>query len=724
MSFNRSNLLSILLTILALSMQTRIMCGAEDNFVRAGKSSTVLADLGPLGSGTAFCIDSSGLFVTNYHVVAALDSNQHVDLVLNAGDTGQRVLKAQVVHTNREYDLALLRVDRATGLLPLQLGIDTNLSETDDITAFGYPFGKMLSLEEGYPSISVSTGKITSLRKVKEELALVQIDASLNPGNSGGPILAQDGSVIGVVVSGIPGSAVSFAIPVSLVKKFLSEPRLTLDVGKITRANLLRPCSFRVQVRNPQDAPLHLTGVEITLTSESGNSKTVSMTEGQSGEYVANTTPVSKTVDSAVVHTRVKLGQLSLDGVTQNQWIRLDDKTFRLTDIQKIEFGDKRRVTMRDGKTFTGGLFSCSAVRVDLGMDVVELFPPRGESLEVTKVNPIVNSILYEVAAMNGEKVISTISGRIPVEGDDNSAPAPVKQLLLDPEAGGEQEIVVNVFLDDASDLHITPFGLYWKHYSGTKPGTQRDIEVNGKPWHTVFKKFAPHLPFESGLFPVDLRTFDLDFQLLGIGENPNPSSIAGGRSSITSLRRSHDMVVVLRDVEPGGAWYRFKLLRKQRTAQASSNVALNAETSANSQAEKNGAPGKAVDGSFDLSHGEYWFPGSRPPTPDHLVITFPERSSVKTIRMLIPMGTKLYVHGHEPLDYKIILEHGEDQTVVADVKNGQHPKIERNGESFTQFVTFDLPEAVPAERVKFICSRTSGLNYGPVIFEFEVRKP
>ena len=80
-------------------------------------------------------------------------------------------------------------------------------SRTASVTAFGYPLGTMVPHETGkYPSVSVNGGRITALTKGEDGLSLIQLDAALNPGNSGGPVLDHEGKVIGVVAAGIAGS--------------------------------------------------------------------------------------------------------------------------------------------------------------------------------------------------------------------------------------------------------------------------------------------------------------------------------------------------------------------------------------------------------------------------------------------------------------------------------------------------------------------------------------
>src|SRR6185369_9529242 len=101
------------------------------------------------------------------------------------------------------------RVDAQKLPPALELGEAASLTETLPIVAFGYPFGSDLALGKSeYPNISVSTGRITSLRKEDGNIQRIQIDASLNPGNSGGPLVNSAGQTLGVVESGIVGTAV------------------------------------------------------------------------------------------------------------------------------------------------------------------------------------------------------------------------------------------------------------------------------------------------------------------------------------------------------------------------------------------------------------------------------------------------------------------------------------------------------------------------------------
>ena len=177
--------------------------------VALGKKASALVEVSlPEGrtSGTAFCVDKSGLFVTNAHVVEnVFEEKADVRLVIDVGlDTERSV--AAIVHRVDDYvDLALLKVDSESKLTTLELGQDETLSETAPVLAFGFPFGRGLKVGgEKYPNVSVISGRITTLHGPKERLEGVQFDGQINPGQSGGPVLDASGRVIGVAVATVP----------------------------------------------------------------------------------------------------------------------------------------------------------------------------------------------------------------------------------------------------------------------------------------------------------------------------------------------------------------------------------------------------------------------------------------------------------------------------------------------------------------------------------------
>ena len=164
-----------------------------------------------LGSG--FVIRADGLIVTNRHVVEGARTVR----VKLADD---RVIPAQVLGTDATTDIALLRV-RAGPLPALRLESSDKVSVGDPVIAIGNPFGL---------GQTVTAGVLSARARVLEQdpyIDFLQTDAAINFGNSGGPLLSTDGTVVGVtstILSPSGGSVgLGFAIPAETVASVVTE---------------------------------------------------------------------------------------------------------------------------------------------------------------------------------------------------------------------------------------------------------------------------------------------------------------------------------------------------------------------------------------------------------------------------------------------------------------------------------------------------------------------
>jgi serine protease Do len=187
-----------------------------------------------LGSG--FIIDSSGYIVTNNHVIADADE---VTVVLH-DDTE---LKATIVGRDEKTDLALLKVDAGRSLPATDWGSSDELRIGDWVMAIGNPFGLGGTVTAGIVSArsrDINSGPYDDY---------IQTDASINRGNSGGPLFDMDGKVIGVntaIFSQSGGSVgIGFAIPSSLAQNVIAQIR---EYGKPRRGWL----GVRIQTVNDE----------------------------------------------------------------------------------------------------------------------------------------------------------------------------------------------------------------------------------------------------------------------------------------------------------------------------------------------------------------------------------------------------------------------------------------------------------------------------------------
>ncbi|MBA4030038.1 MAG: hypothetical protein C0478_03965 [Planctomyces sp.] len=161
------------------------------------------------GMGSGFVIDSSGIIMTNNHVV---DGADEVIVTLQNG----KEYVAKDIKTDPRTDVAILRIEGAKDLAALPLGDSDTAQPGDWVMAIGSPFGLDTSVTAG-----IVSGKGRGMG-ITEREDFIQTDAAVNPGNSGGPLINLRGEVIGIntAISSRSGGydGVSFAIPVNMAQ--------------------------------------------------------------------------------------------------------------------------------------------------------------------------------------------------------------------------------------------------------------------------------------------------------------------------------------------------------------------------------------------------------------------------------------------------------------------------------------------------------------------------
>ena len=137
-------------------------------------------------SGSGFAVSSSGHVITNHHVIEGCQKVK----IHHKGEA----IAATIITYDLKNDLALLKGNfRPSTVLPLSADSPEILQ---DVIVAGYPFGRRVST-----SIKVTRGIISALTGIENNFSEIQIDAALQPGNSGGPIVDDRGNVVGVAVS-------------------------------------------------------------------------------------------------------------------------------------------------------------------------------------------------------------------------------------------------------------------------------------------------------------------------------------------------------------------------------------------------------------------------------------------------------------------------------------------------------------------------------------------
>lgn len=160
-----------------------------------------------VAQGTGFIISSDGYVVTNAHVLYGANMAEAITIE-------HEVKEMELIGYNRNMDIALLKIDGTYSYL--ELDDSNNVKVGEKVIAIGNPLGL---------SFSVSEGIVSAVhRKGSNGLsAYIQTDASLNPGNSGGPLINTDGRVIGINNFKLSGESLGFALESNYIKDTVNE---------------------------------------------------------------------------------------------------------------------------------------------------------------------------------------------------------------------------------------------------------------------------------------------------------------------------------------------------------------------------------------------------------------------------------------------------------------------------------------------------------------------
>jgi len=194
---------------------------------KSAHTQLLFVDVPTEGAGSGSVLDQNGHILTNYHVV---EGAQQIRVTLHDGEE----YDATLVGHDAPNDIAVLRISApAENLIPMELGDSSRLRVGQSVYAIGNPFG----LER-----TMTTGIISSLNRSLPTKAgrtmrsMIQIDAALNRGNSGGPLLSSRGKLIGmntaIASSTGENTGVGFSIPIDTIKRVV--PQL-IQNGRVIR---------------------------------------------------------------------------------------------------------------------------------------------------------------------------------------------------------------------------------------------------------------------------------------------------------------------------------------------------------------------------------------------------------------------------------------------------------------------------------------------------------
>ena len=332
------------------------------------------ADPARRGEGTGFIIGADGSILTNHHVI---DKADRITVKLSDG----RSLKAHLVGSDPDTDIALIKIDGEPGLPVAPLGDSAALRMGEWVCAIGNPLGY---------EHSVTVGVVSFLGRKLFDASLdnyIQTDAAINFGNSGGPLINSRGEVIGINAAiSSRASNIGFAVPINLATAILPQLRAR---GRVSRGYIgvgLRDIDSDLQrsLKLPVSRGALVQDVSDGSPGERAGLKPYDTIVAIDGRDVANDDDLIRTIASTAPGTAVKLGVVR-DGRREAMTVKLAERPGRdseearkagTTPVErkKSDADDALGLTVKD-------LDRPSALRLDI--------PKAFRGVLVTKVEPL-----------------------------------------------------------------------------------------------------------------------------------------------------------------------------------------------------------------------------------------------------------------------------------------------------------------------------------------------
>jgi len=232
------------------------------------------------GFGSGVILSEDGYIVTNNHVI---ENAQNIKVILN----DNREFEADLIGTDPSTDIALLKVE-AEGLSFLTFGNSDNLKLGEWVLAVGNPFTLTSTVTAGIVSARARNLGINRTDRLAIE-SFIQTDAAVNPGNSGGALVNQQGQLVGIntAIASRTGSytGYSFAVPVSIAQKVVNDLK---EFGEVQRA-LLGVTIGDVNAEIAEELKLDkVEGVYVGSATDNGAAKEAGIKEGDVITQVGN----------------------------------------------------------------------------------------------------------------------------------------------------------------------------------------------------------------------------------------------------------------------------------------------------------------------------------------------------------------------------------------------------------------------------------------------------
>ena len=298
------------------------------------------------GSGTGFAL-KNGYMATNYHVVEDAKS------IKVQGIRGDFNIKynATVIATDKFNDLAIIKIDdsRFNGFGTIPYRVKASTSEVgEDIFVLGYPLTTTMGDE-----IKLTTGVISSKTGFQGDVALYQISAPIQPGNSGGPLFDGNGNLIGIInAKHREAENVSYAIKTSYLKN-LAESALSTSL--LPTNNTVSGMSLSNKVKSLKNFVFMITCSSPSNTGEVSSGDTFSASHIIDYPSVRNSITRDLTIRSVTLEHDYTAVEIYSNGRSEGryfQWCNIDRNTYIMVDGRRYSMTKAENIKIAPDKTY------------------------------------------------------------------------------------------------------------------------------------------------------------------------------------------------------------------------------------------------------------------------------------------------------------------------------------------------------------------------------------
>ncbi|WP_435262433.1 trypsin-like peptidase domain-containing protein [Tenacibaculum sp. nBUS_03] len=325
-----------------------------------------------VGTGSGVIISPDGYIVTNNHVI---EGASEIEITLN----NRKKLKATLIGTDKERDIALLKVESDIVLPTVSFGNSDNVKIGEWVLAVGNPYNLTSTVTAGI--VSAKGRDLEGNRNIE---SFIQTDAAVNPGNSGGALVNTRGELIGIntAISSRTGSFIgySFAVPSNIAKKIIDD---LLEYGTVQEALI------GITYDNVEE------GVKITRITEKGGAEKAGLLKGDVITKL-NNVKITKFSELKGQLTAKRPGEKVVVTVLRN-----GDKVEKVVTLSKKDFVEVR---------------SLGLVLKDLSKSEIKKNKISSGAKVITNINRVLNRLGIKegfiITKINNQKVLNSVDAR------------------------------------------------------------------------------------------------------------------------------------------------------------------------------------------------------------------------------------------------------------------------------------------------------------------------